>query len=126
MGLPSSFDVYDPEDAVANLKGFDKIWYKCKEMPAVPIGALATIYALTRASFAIRRGYSLEANKFFSARVVFQAVTIAALVGGSYMMNGFDGKTRSERRRELEKQRTERWVQQLRGKGMSSRDPPVE
>ncbi|KAK9459504.1 hypoxia induced protein conserved region-domain-containing protein [Lipomyces oligophaga] len=117
MVSPSSFDAYNPDDAVANLTGFPRIWYKCKEQPLVPIGVLATTYALTRSAMAIRQGNSKQANRFFGARVLFQGFTICVLVAGSYAMAAGDGKTKAELEAEKAARRKQLWLEELERQG---------
>ncbi|KAK9486743.1 hypoxia induced protein conserved region-domain-containing protein [Lipomyces starkeyi] len=112
MVVPSSFDPYDAEDAVRNLKGFQKLWYHCKQQPLVPIGIIATCYALTRSAIAVRGGRHKEANKYFTARVVLQGLTLVALVGTSIYMQS-DGKSQAERNAEKAARRKQLWLEEL-------------
>ncbi|KAK9450917.1 hypoxia induced protein conserved region-domain-containing protein [Limtongia smithiae] len=113
MVTPSSFDPYDPEDVVQNLTGWSKLWYKCKAEPLVPIGVLLTTGALIKSAIAIRRGNHKQANRFFTARVVFQGCTIAALIGGSYYMQSKMGKSKAELDAEKAARRKELWLEEL-------------
>ncbi|KAI0074618.1 hypothetical protein K474DRAFT_1520157 [Panus rudis PR-1116 ss-1] len=59
---------------------------KCKENPFVPIGTAATVFALVMAFTHTRTGNQRSFNNWLRARVVAQGFTVAALVGGSYMI----------------------------------------
>ncbi|KAK7208238.1 altered inheritance of mitochondria protein 31, mitochondrial [Myxozyma melibiosi] len=111
--LPSSFDAYDAEDRAKKLTGFQKLWYKCKEQPLVPLGVFATIFALTKSALSLKAGNSRKANKFFTARVVAQGFTLVALVGGSAYMNSKDSKTQAEIDAEKAARRKKLWLEEL-------------
>ncbi|KAK9454585.1 hypoxia induced protein conserved region-domain-containing protein [Dipodascopsis uninucleata] len=112
MVAPSSFDPYDPEDAVQNLRGLKKLWYHCKEQPLVPLGIFATCFALTKSGLAIRGGRSKSANRYFTLRVIFQGFTLAALVGGSYYLS-HDTKSKEELMKEKAERRKKLWLEEL-------------
>ncbi|KAK9466228.1 hypoxia induced protein conserved region-domain-containing protein [Lipomyces arxii] len=112
MVSPSSFDPYDPDDQVRNLKGFAKLWYHCKEQPLVPVGILLTCAALTKSAIAVRQGKQREANRYFTARVVMQGLTLAALVGGSYYMQK-NTKSVAELQAEKAARRKQLWLEEL-------------
>ncbi|WVN85842.1 uncharacterized protein L203_100994 [Cryptococcus depauperatus CBS 7841] len=57
-----------------------KIWQKCKEQPAVPVGAGATIAALLGASYHLRKGNRTQFNRFLRFRIYAQGLTVVALV----------------------------------------------
>ncbi|KAK9380259.1 hypoxia induced protein conserved region-domain-containing protein [Kockiozyma suomiensis] len=113
MPPPSSFDAIDPEDQVQQLTGFKKLWYKCKEQPLVPIGVIATIWALSKSAISIRQGNSRKANKYLTTRVALQGFTIAAMVGGTALLNNRDGKTKAEREVEKAARRKQLWLEEL-------------
>ncbi|KAK9476355.1 hypoxia induced protein conserved region-domain-containing protein [Lipomyces japonicus] len=115
--MPSSFDIYDGEDAVKNLKGFQKLWYHCKEQPLVPIGIIATCFALSKSALSIRSGNHKSANRYFTARVAFQAFTLIALVGGTYMA-AKDSKSRDQILQEKAERRKKLWLEDLERQGV--------
>ncbi|CCM01845.1 uncharacterized protein FIBRA_03915 [Fibroporia radiculosa] len=70
-----------------------KFMRKFKEQPLVPIGAGLTTVALVVAMVKMRRGEAKAMNHWLRARVVFQGLTIAAIVGGSLAY----GQTRQQK-----------------------------
>ncbi|KAK9473271.1 hypoxia induced protein conserved region-domain-containing protein, partial [Dipodascopsis tothii] len=113
MPVPSSFDIYEQEQAVRELQGFDRIWYQCKAQPLVPIGCLLTTGALVASARAIRSGQSAKANRMFTARVVFQGLTIAALVAGSVVINNGPQESEAEREARKSEMRKKLWLEEL-------------
>ncbi|KAF7762289.1 hypothetical protein Agabi119p4_8882 [Agaricus bisporus var. burnettii] len=61
----------------------DKFKRKFKENPWVPIGCLATTGALFMASVRMRHGKSQDMQYWLRARVLFQGVTVVALLAGT-------------------------------------------
>ncbi|TYJ57635.1 hypothetical protein B9479_001717 [Cryptococcus floricola] len=53
---------------------------KCKEQPAVPLGAGATVAALLGATYHLRRGNRNRFNQFLRWRIYAQGLTVAALM----------------------------------------------
>jgi len=62
----------------------EKIVRKFKEEPLVPIGTVATCTALIIAATKLRKGDSKSLNNWLRMRVIFQGLTVAAIVAGSY------------------------------------------
>ncbi|EEB07853.1 hypoxia induced family protein [Schizosaccharomyces japonicus yFS275] len=67
-----------------------------RDQPLIPIGCAATVGAFLFATRAIRRGDSMRANRFFRYRVLAQAATVLAIVGGVFM----ERKMKQEKRME--------------------------
>ncbi|KAH9470660.1 hypothetical protein MJO28_003514 [Puccinia striiformis f. sp. tritici] len=78
---------------------------KFKEQPLVPIGAGATTIALLGAGRAIQRGESNSFNLWCRYRVVFQALTLVAALGGSLYYNKERQETQRIKEEEREKMR---------------------
>jgi len=78
--VPSSFD--DNPDFFEE-KRLGKLWRRLKEEPLIPIGCLATCYALYQATKSIRQGDHHQTNRMFRARIYAQGFTLVALVAGS-------------------------------------------
>ncbi|KKY28578.1 putative hypoxia induced family protein [Phaeomoniella chlamydospora] len=111
--LPSSFD--------GNEQFFEEGWTaklgrRMREEPLIPLGCLATCYALYGASRAMRQGKSYDVNRFFRARIYAQGFTLMAVVVG-----GFYYKDARMERAEMEKQvaeikaqeKKEKWLKEL-------------
>jgi len=77
--LPSSFD----DTGFFEERRFQKLWRRLKEEPLIPVGCLATSYALYQASKSIRSGDHHQANKMFRARIYAQGFTLVALLAGT-------------------------------------------
>lgn len=77
--IPSSFD--DTEFFEENRA--QKLWRKLKQEPLIPLGCVATCYALYQATKSIRAGDHNQTNKMFRARIYAQGFTLVALVAGS-------------------------------------------
>ncbi|THH27208.1 hypothetical protein EUX98_g6970 [Antrodiella citrinella] len=71
-----------PPSAESPLQKFGR---KFKQEPLVPIGAGLTTVALIMASIKLSRGNSKSLNYWLRARLIFQGLTIAAVVGGTYV-----------------------------------------
>jgi hypothetical protein len=78
--MPSSFDS-NPDFHEENR--WAKLGRKLKEEPLIPVGCLATCYALYQASKSIRQGDHHQTNRMFRARIYAQGFTLVALVVGS-------------------------------------------
>lgn len=93
----------------------DKFIERCKEQPFVPLGVLATIGAVGMAARGLRRGDKHDANRWFRWRVIFQGLTVVALVAGSFVYDKtkISRKTEEEVAREKAKIREHLWIQEL-------------
>lgn len=92
MSMPSSFDnsYQNKEDQDKNIIDIHelplgaKIKYLSKQQPLVPIGCGLTTVAIILAMKNLRQGRQRNTQIWFRWRVGFQAITLIALVGGSY------------------------------------------
>ncbi|KAA8894882.1 hypoxia induced protein conserved region-domain-containing protein, partial [Sphaerosporella brunnea] len=111
--LPSSFD--DNPDFYEENR-LAKLWRRLKEEPLIPIGCLATSYALYKATRSIRSGNKEATNKFFRMRIYGQAFTLAAMIAGSYY---YQGQRAAEKERDAKvaevkgKERSKAWIREL-------------
>lgn len=81
----------------------------------MPIGCLLTCGALILSARALKVGNKRQANQMFFARVGFQGLTVAALIGGA-MYYGQDPKEKleaKEREKLLARQREKMWIEEL-------------
>lgn len=91
-----------------------KISYRCKQQPIVPLGVLATCVAVAFAAKGVRTGNRQSAQKWFRWRVGLQGVTVAALVGGSLVYDQAKvSKGEDELAREKAKMRERLWIEEL-------------
>jgi hypothetical protein len=93
-----------------------KLFRKIRQEPLIPLGCLATCYALLQASKSIRAGNPTRTNKMFRARIYAQGFTLAAIVAGSFFYKDermkrkvFEEKV--EEKKSLEKK--EKWLREL-------------
>ena len=119
--IPSSFD-HDPD--FFNEGRANKLWRKIKQEPLIPLGCLATCYALYMASQSIRQGDSVRTNKMFRARIYAQGFTLVAIVAGSFYYQdermkrkGFEKAV--EKKKALEKR--DRWLAELEARDAEDR-----
>lgn len=102
-----------------------KLIRKIRQEPLVPLGCLATCYALYQASKSIRTGNPTRTNKMFRARIYAQGFTLAAIVAGSFFYKdermkrkAFEGKV--EEKKSLEKK--EKWLRELEARDLEERE----
>jgi len=86
-----------PPSAETPLQKFGR---KFKQEPLVPIGAGLTTVALIMASIKLSRGDSKSLNHWLRARLIFQGLTIAAVVGGTYMYGQTKQQKEEQERRD--------------------------
>jgi hypothetical protein len=98
QSIPLILNPSKPPQVVETMS--ERIVRKSKEQPLVPLGVLATTVALTTAFYKQRRGNSKDMNVWLRARVVFQGLTVVALLAGSYAM----GQTPAQQREAAEKE----------------------
>jgi len=113
VNYPSSFD---KKDEFEDMSILDKIWFRCKQQPLVPIGCLATCVAVALAAKGVRTGDRVNAQKWFRWRVGLQGLTLVALVGGSYIYDRqqvTQRKTDEDLAREKAQHRQDLWIQEL-------------
>ena len=111
--VPSSFDD-SPDFFEENRWG--KFTRRLKEEPLIPLGCLATCYALYAASRSIRSGNAIKTNQMFRARVYAQGFTLACIVLGSVFYQDERLKRRKfdkvlEDKKAAEKR--EKWIAEL-------------
>lgn len=111
--VPSSFD--DNPEFFEEARA-QKLWRKLKQEPLIPLGCVATCYALYQATKSIRHGDHHQTNKMFRARIYAQGFTLIALVAGSIFYKderlrrkSFEGAI--EEKKAAEKR--EKWLREL-------------
>ncbi|RMZ77079.1 hypothetical protein DV737_g4568, partial [Chaetothyriales sp. CBS 132003] len=95
---------------------FQKFTRKIVQEPLIPLGCLATSYALYQASKSIRQGNPVRTNKMFRARIYAQGFTLVAIVAGSFFyrderMKRRAGEEKLEEQRQREKK--DKWLREL-------------
>ncbi|CAI8510568.1 unnamed protein product [Pichia kudriavzevii] len=111
QNYPSSFD-----DPLQDMSVLEKIWYRSKQQPLVPLGCLATTAAVIMAAKGVRTGNAPKAQFWFRWRVGLQGLTLVALVFGSlYYDQRIAGAKKTEEELALEKARMREklWVEEL-------------
>ncbi|GMF00443.1 unnamed protein product [Ambrosiozyma monospora] len=94
----------------------EKIIFRSKQQPLVPLGCLGTCVAVAMAAKGVRTGNPKGAQVWFRWRVALQGLTIVALVAGSYI---YDRQTKSVEKSEEElaiekaRMREKLWIEEL-------------
>ncbi|KAK7678065.1 hypothetical protein QCA50_019006 [Cerrena zonata] len=78
---------------------------KSKENPLVPLGTVATCFALFMAFQNTRRGNSKTMNYWLRARIGAQFFTVVALVGGTYYINNQNSAKKAQEEAEAAAER---------------------
>jgi hypothetical protein len=102
-----------------------KLFRKIRQEPLIPLGCLATCYALFQAAQSIRAGNPTRTNRMFRARIYAQGFTLVCIVAGGLFYKDerlkralFEQKV--EEKKTLEKR--ERWLAELEARDREDRE----
>ncbi|ODQ67837.1 hypothetical protein NADFUDRAFT_80981 [Nadsonia fulvescens var. elongata DSM 6958] len=109
--LPSSFDTITNKQASI----WDRVVKNCKQEPLVPLGCGLTTLALVLSGRAIKNGNRGGASNMFKLRVIFQGLTVGALVAGAFFMGktGESKKAADELDLQQLREKDKLWIQEL-------------
>ncbi|EXJ75849.1 uncharacterized protein A1O5_00356 [Cladophialophora psammophila CBS 110553] len=120
--VPSSFDS-SPE--FFEESRFQKLWRKLRQEPLIPLGCVATCYALYMATKSIRAGDHHQTNRMFRARIYAQGFTLVAVVAGSIFykderMRRKEFESKVEEKKNAEKR--EKWLAELEARDQEDKE----
>ncbi|GMM31255.1 Rcf1 protein [Martiniozyma asiatica (nom. inval.)] len=124
QNFPSSHDL-NPANPLEDMSVIDKIIYRSKQQPLVPLGCLATTAAVVMAAKGVKSGNAPQAQFWFRWRVGLQGATLVALVLGSmYFDKTFSANQKSEEDLAIEKARMRQkiWIEELEQRDQEMKD----